>query len=488
MSEHSGFSGAVCRLYLLSYMVVLLAACANSGPGRVADEQADGRVLARAVEDQIGFYSDSYLLNYVDAVGRRLVSELDDPPVGVRFQITDQATPNAFATADGYVYLTRGILALAGSEDELAAILAHELAHVALHHYARLPRSPAPQAGLDVPGKLVHTVVSEELAAIIEVPVIAAGRVSLGAFSPNQESEADAFGMRLAAAAGYRPAALASVLRTLERTLAVLPDTSQSTPFFGRHPSVPGRSDTIEQLAAALQWQPAPHFAKDQAAFLKRLDGLYWGPGNPIQGLFQGQTFLQPDMRFVITLPEGWRLANTPRFVGAFESDGHALVVLGSAGRMAPPRTYAEQFSARVEKKLGVVPAESRSVELGSWPGWLLRYRDDSGAGPASVYYLWIRSGRTMFRVLAAGLDRYTETMKQSLLSLHDMTEAERKSIVAHRLRIETAQAGENLAGLSARSDNLWSPELTEAVNGLNPDGRLRAGQAVKIMRAERFW
>ncbi|HHQ13545.1 MAG TPA: hypothetical protein ENK16_00820, partial [Chromatiales bacterium] len=400
---------------ILLCMAVLMAGCATRRPESAVIEQAGGIGLAQSVENQLGFYSDSYLLNYVDAIGRRLVSELDDAPAGMRFQIVDQAMPNVFSTSDGYIYLSRGLLALVGNEDELAAVLAHELAHVALRH--RVHPLPAVQrpGGLQVSGKLVDTIVGKELAAIINAPVAQAGRVLPGAFTPEQEAEADVFGLRLAGEAGYEPAALATILRTLERTLAVLPDSGQDTGFFDRHPLTPRRIGRVERLGDTMRWRPAPHFAKDQAAFLKRLDGLYWGPGNPIQGLFQGQTFLQPDMRFVMTLPDGWRLANTPSFVGAFEPNRHAVLVFGGAGRLAPPQAYADEFAERVEKKLGIAPDESRSVELGNWPGWLLRYRDNSGVEPVSVYYLWIRSERTMFRVLAAGQDRYTETMKQSL-------------------------------------------------------------------------
>ncbi len=481
MSGHS----RTCSVLLC--MAMLLAGCATRAPESVPVDRAGGVALAKSVEDQLGFYSDSYLLNYVDAIGRRLASELDDPLPGLRFQIVDQAMPNVFSTADGYVYLSRGIVALAGSEDELAAVLAHELAHVALNHRVQ-PLRVAQSDGLKVPGKLVGTVIGDELTAIIDAPVVLAGRVSPGTFSPQQEAEADAFGLQLAGKAGYEPAALATMLRTLERSLAVLPDTWQGMSFFDRHPRAPGRVGQIGRLVADVRWRAAPHFAKDQAAFLKRLDGLYWGPGNPIQGLFQGHTFLQPDLHFVITLPAGWRLVNTPRFVGAFEPNGRAVLVLGGAGRMVPPKVYADQFAEQLEKKPGITPDESRAVELGNWPGWLLRYRDDSGAEPASVYALWVRSEHTMFRVLTAGLDRYTDTLKQSVLSLHDMTETERKSILAHRLRIETARAGETLAGLSVRTGNLWSPELTQAVNGLGWDAVLKAGQRVKVMRAEPYW
>ncbi len=120
-----GRFGILCLLWLLT-------ACGGTAGVTVDDEQEAGAEMHQQVEQQIGLYQAEYLALYVDAVGRRLVSELGATPYKFQFKIVDQADPNAFASPGGYVYLSRGILALVNTEDELAGILADHLLNRAL--------------------------------------------------------------------------------------------------------------------------------------------------------------------------------------------------------------------------------------------------------------------------------------------------------------------------------------------------------------------
>ena len=475
------------RQILILAASALLTACGGTGLTTVEDENQAGRQVAQQVEDQIGLYSDSYLRNYVDAVGRRLVAELGDTPYQFTFQIVDQPEPNAFATPGGYVYVSRGILALVNSEDELAGILAHEISHVTQRHHARQAQRSVLPGLLTLPGAVVGAVVSEDVGQMINTPIANAGKVYLASFSRSQETEADTVGMQLAARTGYDPSALGDSLDNLERTVQVLTGEQRQATFFDTHPTTPDRVANIDKLGRTLQWQPVTPFAADQAAFFKRIDGLYWGRDNPLQGVFQEQKFLQPDMGFTITFPDGWQTANTPNFVGAFEPNQQALMVLGGAGPLAPPEAYARAFAAEVEKETGIVPDEIAPAELGEWPAHYVRIRDTSGEQPASIYYVWIRSDRMMFQIIAAGLDSYTEAMRQAALSLSNMTQEERESIMAYRVRIATAEAGESIADLSGRTGNLWNEPLTEAANGRSSGAALKGGELVKILRAERY-
>ncbi|MDJ0928545.1 MAG: M48 family metalloprotease [Gammaproteobacteria bacterium] len=477
----------VIRGFLILAATAALTACGGTGLTTVEDENQAGQQVARQVADQIGLYSDSYLRNYVDAVGRRLVAELGDTPYQFTFQIVDQPEPNAFATPGGYIYLSRGILALVNNEDELAGILAHEISHVTQRHHARQAQRSVLPGLLTLPGQVVGAVVSEDIGERINAPITQAGKVYLASFSRTQETEADTIGMQLAARAGYDPNALGSSLDNLERTVTVLAGEQRRATFFDTHPTTPDRVANIEKQGRSLQWSPVTPFAADQAAFFKRIDGLYWGPDNPLQGVFQDQKFLQPDMGFTVTFPDGWQTVNTPNFVGAFEPNQQALMVLGGAGQLAPPEAYARAFADEVERETGIVPDEIAPAELGEWPAHFVRIRDTSGEAPASIYYVWIRSDRTMFQIIAAGLDSYTETMRQAALSLRNMTQEERESIMAYRVRIATAEAGESIADLSGRTGNLWNEPLTEATNGRTSGAALEDGELIKILRAERY-
>src|SRR5262245_66319685 len=96
-----------------------------------------GGQVAKLVERQIGLYSLPEAEAYVRKVGDRLVPIVNVPRWKFSFQIVDQAEPNAFSLPGGPVYVSRGLLALIDREDELACVLAHEIAHVTQRHSAR---------------------------------------------------------------------------------------------------------------------------------------------------------------------------------------------------------------------------------------------------------------------------------------------------------------------------------------------------------------
>ncbi len=107
---------------------------------------------------------------------------------------------NAFALPGGYVYVTRGLLALAGSEAELASVLAHEIGHVTARHAAQRHQRAATVPASAKPGEL-----DQDPAAYVQ------------GYSREQELEADTLGIRYLARAGYDPQAMSSFLKSSTR-------------------------------------------------------------------------------------------------------------------------------------------------------------------------------------------------------------------------------------------------------------------------------
>jgi Peptidase family M48 len=92
---------------------------------RVGDEQTE------AVRAEMGLVEDPELNRYVQSVATRLLRYAPPRPFEYEFGIVDQVVPNAFALPGGKIYVSRGLLALVGSEDELAGVLGHEITHAA---------------------------------------------------------------------------------------------------------------------------------------------------------------------------------------------------------------------------------------------------------------------------------------------------------------------------------------------------------------------
>ncbi len=475
------------QLVKTTLITLLLSACSSSGPVTADSEDQTATRIAQRVSDQIGIYPAEFLTTYIDAIGRRLTASLAAAPYYFRFRITDRGTPNAFTTPGGYIYLSRGLLTLINTEDELAGILAHLISHVTQQHQAHHdPRNSVPGI-LASPGSAIRTVVGEDINSTISGPLEAIGKINSASYNNDQENDADRLGMELAARAGYDPAALAAVLTNINRTLMLMTDGQHRDGFFSGHPTTDARITRIKREAASLSWTPAQPFANNQQTLLDRLDGLPWGADNPMQGILRGQQFMQPDMAFSIAFPDNWQAVNTPIFVGALAPENRALVILGGTEGPGSAKELAAAFIEKLHKKADLTPAAAHPVDLDAGPAYLVHVDDASGGQRVSIYYLWANTRSANFRLIAVGSDSFSDQLRNTILSLRNMTDEEKASIVVNRIRSVAANAGESLQSLSTRTGNDFSPELTAAVNGLSDTAMLNKGQLIKIMRRESY-
>jgi predicted Zn-dependent protease len=445
-----------------------------------------GAQTAKQVAEQIGLVEAPVTEGYVRAIGDRLAGHLEKRQFQFVFNLADQQEPNAFAAPGGYVYVSRGLLSLANSEDELAGVLGHEISHVTQRHSVRQSRKGILPGLLSVPGKIVGRVLSQNVGALLNAPIELAGSVYLASYSRGQESEADQLGMRLAAASGYDPGSLAVILAHLEQAQEAQTGKAAQFSFFASHPMTPKRVKEIDKTSAALKWTTQTPIAADRREFLRRMDGLVVEE-DPAQGVFKGRQFLHSDRNFTITFPEKWKTLNTPSGVAAFAEKKEAMAVIGLAGKDADPDKVADLFISDMKREQKVEPTAVKSVEFGDWHGKLVTYIDTTGREPMVLHFLWVRMGTMTYQLIGLGPERYRELLKATALSLRPMTEEERRSVTAKRLRLVEARAGETLAELGQRAGNSWSPAYTALVNNLPADRPLEAGQWVKISHEEPY-
>ena len=133
--RRTGNLGIGRRIGALGCAVALIAA------GRAAavsyeGERELGRRFDLALRQQAPMISDPEVIGYVTEVGRKIVGTLDDSYFDYQFAVVRDPRVNAFAVPGGYVYVNSGLLANVKNEDELAAVLGHEIGHVHAHHAA----------------------------------------------------------------------------------------------------------------------------------------------------------------------------------------------------------------------------------------------------------------------------------------------------------------------------------------------------------------
>jgi predicted Zn-dependent protease len=220
-------------LYFVCLFVMLSVSCAvNPVTGErelsfysEQDEIALGRETDGQIKLIYGVYDDPHLNQYVKNVGQALVPHTHRPHLEYHFAVLDSPVVNAFAVPGGYVYLTRGILALMNSEAEMAVVLGHELGHVnARHSIHRMSEQMLFQMGLAVGSALNRTFAS--IAGLAGAGV----QLLFLKYSRDDERQADQLGVEYSRKGGFNPGEMVAFFHSLEE----LGDLS------GGHQSLPG--------------------------------------------------------------------------------------------------------------------------------------------------------------------------------------------------------------------------------------------------------
>jgi predicted Zn-dependent protease len=243
----------------------------------------------------------------------RLVKASDRPDQAYVVTLLDSPVVNAFALPNGRLYATRGLVALASDTSEVAAVLAHEMAHVTLSHATA-------RSELELRSALVSRVVAD----VLNDPDTGAqlqhqSRFALARFSREQELEADATGVRTLAKAGYDPFAAGRFLTALNRSTGLKAGSATEPDMLATHP---GTAERITQVTRAARRIGAPGIGTDdRASYLAAVDGLAYGD-NPRDGAVRGHRFIHPGLGIAFEVPEGFTLENTRSAVLGTIPDG----------------------------------------------------------------------------------------------------------------------------------------------------------------------
>jgi predicted Zn-dependent protease len=446
------------------------------------EERQLGRKEADEVERTVGLVREPRLVEYVEGIGRRLAEATGRPDIAWQWSVADQGDLNAFALPGGFVYVTRGLLALANREDEVACVLAHEMAHVTERHAVSRVKAATPLAVLfGVPGGLLG-MVSPTLGGIVGGAGRAVSSLTLAPYSREQEREADRIGIALAARAGWDPNALATILGGLERADTLAAGASRGSSFFSTHPSAPDRIANIGAAARSLSRAPAPPIAGTRAAFLDRLEGLVIGNG-AASGVFAGRLFLHADFDLAIEMPAGWKTANSPEAAGAVAPGEAAVVLLQLVATGDDPVA-----GARADGLTDAQIQSLRRLQISQLPAAALTASTRDGT---RVALTWIAHRKRIFRVAggcdAAQWERYRGEIERTAGSVRPLRADDQPRITENRLRVRPARAGETIAQVVARGGAAWSPAQAAVANDVTPDRPLERDWPVKVAVSERY-
>ncbi len=433
------------------------------------DDARVGREASRDVAAEMGLLEDPEINAYVRGIGRKLLRGIPRRPFQYQFSVVDQFEPNAFALPGGYIFISRGLLALANNEDELANVIGHEITHAARRHAAaqqEIARRENPLA----------------------MPWVRAA--NLAAYGRDMERDADRGGQLLAAAAGYDPMGMSTFLSDLGQMERYFRGAARVPTFFDTHPGARERAASNAARSREIRWKRDPVLGDTRASLLRHIDGLALGQ-RPEGGIFEGDRFLHPGLDFQVRFPQGWRTTNTNRAVGAVSPRGDAVVFLMADLPAGDARTVAEEFLEKLQEEQRVEVKESKPVKIGRLDAWRMQLEGSSRGGSLSAYVTFIPYGEATWRITGVAPSRvakqYLGRTLNTMRSFRPLTAKERKSIESMRLRVVTAIPGENLEELGRRTDNAWDASLTGLYNRIFVSHRFAGGELVKIARVEPY-
>lgn len=225
-----------------------------------AEEVKLGRRFMRQVRAQLPLIEDSDLTNYLNQLGERLAVAAQISPDRLEFFLIDDPSLNAFAAPGGYIGVHTGLFMAAHDESELAAVLAHELAHISQRHLARLiarskelslPAMAAVLAGVLIGGQAGLAALTATNAAVSSDSL---------SYSRNFEREADSIGIRTLNDAGFDPAGMTRFFSKMQRWARV--QEIDVPEFLRTHPLTLNRIAEAESRVAGLP-PPAKQLQSD---------------------------------------------------------------------------------------------------------------------------------------------------------------------------------------------------------------------------------
>lgn len=422
---------------------------------------------------------------YVGQVAQRIAGPSGLGAGTLNVTLLNSPVDNAFAVPGGYVYVTRQLVALMNDEAELAAVLGHEIAHVAARHGQRRQSVTQRNTILGALGQVLVGAVAgnSEIGRALGRGIGTGSQLATLGYSRSQETEADTLAVRYLVSAGYDPAALSSMLGSLamEQTLdaRIAGTNARSTPeWASTHPAPGARVQRAAQEARAA----GRAGNRNREAFLAAIDGMMYGE-DPRQGVVEGRDFLHPEMRIAFTVPQGYTMQNGASAVSV--SGPGAQAQLGTGAYGGSLESYVGSVVAGLAGRGAAPQAAVQRTTVNGIPAAYTSFRAASGNTPLDVtVFAYAPGGERAyhFTVLTAA-GQGLGALQPMVQSFRRLTAQQASAIRPRYLRVVTVGARDTLSTLAARM--AWPDNRLErflVLNGLDQNARLAAGQRVKIV------
>lgn len=437
-------------------------------------EEKIGEEIYRQILAEMPIYQDPGVVDYVNAVGRRLVASSDRPDGNFTFTVIDNPDINAFATPGGYIYIHRGLLGYLRSEAQLAAVLAHEIAHVTARHAARQKRA---QTGTNIAAGVLAI-----LSRSGEVGEATAlwGAATVRGYGRDMELEADAIGATTMARAGYDRSAIIEVLSLLKdherfEKQRARDAGREARTYHGLFATHPRNDQRLAEVIASAGNERGGE--RGETSYRMAMHNLVWGH-NSLPATEPDNRFSDDDLGFRFDHPQGWAFAREGNRVRGTTPGGDEGLTL----EIVPRTNQTPERFVRDKLQLGVV-RKSQSFTQAGMPAYsgVISSADQEQRLTVLYYgrHAYVFRGR-----LIKGDDGRTEELDTIIRSFAPLPRSRFAGMAPRRIQFVRAANNATWAQLAAHLNlGPYGEQELRLINGHYPRGEPQNGDWIKIIR-----
>lgn len=477
----------------LAFAPVVLSAQsapATSSPATVQSISAkDKEQGAKAHPDLVAEFGGTETgpqAHYVESVGKTIAVQSGLSNAKSDFTVTLLNSPvnNAFAIPGGYIYTTRQLVALMNNEAELAAVLGHEVGHVAARHASKRQSAATKNTVLGAGLAILSGVLlgNSQIGQVLQQGFLQGSQLLTLKYSRGQETESDNLGVAYLRKAGYDPRAMSTVLQSLANQNALdarLMGTGNQVPAWAStHP------DPASRVRAALARAGTNASGMtNRDLFLSKINGLTYGD-DPRQGVVEGNKFIHPDLRLAFQTPTGFYMMNGTRAVAITGQAGKGQFAGGQFNGDLDAYVRAA-FAALAESgQPAIDPGTIQRTTVNGLPAAYATARVASNNSQVDVTVFAYKFSETQayhfLTVVQAGGGAVFNGMYGSMRRIND-TEA--AAVKPRKLVVVTAKKGDTVNSLATRMAYTDAPlDRFLVLNGLTASSALAVGQKVKLV------
>ena len=436
-----------------------------------------GRKYYSQILQSQALYQDPKIQSYVQSIGDSLAELSHRSDLIYRFTVLDSPDVNAFALPGGYIFINRGLMVYLSSEEELAAVLGHEIGHVTARHSVR----QISQA--QVLSIISYAVAREAGSAAGDLANIASGALVAG-YGRDMELQADSLGAEYMAKQGYSALGMIDTISVLKEHELYSTEVSKRRGsnqqtyhgIFASHPSNDSRLKEVIKKADSLR---KDSLESNSLNYLKRIEGMTYGDSQ-VAGILRKNGFYHKDLDIRLISPDNWEVLNTPNSLIFIAPEGKASlqVSVSDQVRKETPKNYLSRLTS------GEV-YQSKELKLGGHQAFLTLLEENFRISRVAIVFKNKRIFTFYGTTEKNGLDigEFDNQFLSIIESFRDLKATEIELTEPLLIKSYKVARGDSYSSLARKSPIPFDPESRlRLLNGDYPDGNLEVDAWIKIV------